>query len=440
MRMYDVIMKKRNGEVLTDEEIKFFVDGYTKGEIPDYQAAAFMMAVYFQGMNSYETSVLTKYMAQSGDMVDLSSIPGIKVDKHSTGGVGDKTTMVIGPIVASCGAPVAKMSGRGLGHTGGTLDKLESIPNFTTSIGTEDFFDIVKNVGVSVIGQTGNLAPADKKLYALRDVTATVDNISLIAASIMSKKIAAGSDAILLDVKTGSGAFMKTIDASIELAQAMVSIGEHVGRKTVALITDMDRPLGNAIGNSLEVIEAVNTLKGNGPEDFTDICLNLSADMLYLAGKGDLQECMSLAKDALESGRAFTKFKEMVAAQGGDIAVIDNTDLFEKATIVHEVLADKDGWITAMDTERCGIASVVLGAGRENKEDAIDYSAGIILKAKLGDRVVKGQPIAELYTSRENTSKTAEDMLKQAITIGEEEPQVAPLIYARVTIDGVDKF
>ncbi len=440
MRMYDVIMKKRNGEVLTDEEIKFFVEGYTKGEIPDYQASAFMMAVYFQGMNDHETSVLTQYMAQSGDMVDLSSIPGIKVDKHSTGGVGDKTTMVIGPIVASCGAPVAKMSGRGLGHTGGTLDKLESIPNLTTSIAREDFFNIVKNIGVSVIGQTGNLAPADKKLYALRDVTATVDNISLIAASIMSKKIAAGSDAILLDVKTGSGAFMKTIDASIELAQTMVSIGEHVGRKTVALITDMDRPLGNAIGNSLEVIEAVNTLKGNGPDDFTDICLNLAADMLYLAGKGDLQECMSMAKDALESGKAFIKFKEMVAAQGGDVSVIDNTDLFEKAPIVYEVLADKDGWITAMDTERCGIASVVLGAGRENTEDTIDYSAGIILKAKLGDKVSKGQPLAVLYTSRENAVKTAEEMLKQAMNIGAEQPQITPLIYARVTIDGVEKF
>ncbi|SDL04705.1 pyrimidine-nucleoside phosphorylase [Natronincola ferrireducens] len=440
MRMYNVIMKKRNGEVLTDEEIKFFVDGYTKGEIPDYQASAFMMAVYFQGMNSHETSILTKYMAQSGDMVDLSSIPGIKVDKHSTGGVGDKTTMVIGPIVASCGAPVAKMSGRGLGHTGGTLDKLESIPNLTTSIATEDFFDIVKNIGVSVIGQTGNLAPADKKLYALRDVTATVDNISLIAASIMSKKIAAGSDAILLDVKTGSGAFMKTIDASIELAEAMVSIGEHVGRKTVALITDMDRPLGNAIGNSLEVIEAVNTLKGNGPDDFTNICLHLAADMLYLAGKGDLQQCMNLAKDALESGRAFAKFKEMVAAQGGDVSVIDNTELFEKAPIVQEVLAEKDGWITAMDTERCGIASVVLGAGRESKEDTIDYSAGIILKAKLGDKVRKGQPLAVLYTSRENAVKTAEDMLKQGITIGGEQPEATPLIYARVTIDGVEKF
>ncbi len=440
MRMYDLIMKKRNGEVLTDEEIKFFVEGYTKGEIPDYQASAFMMSVYFQGMNSHETSVLTKYMAQSGDMVDLSSIPGIKVDKHSTGGVGDKTTIVIGPIVASCGVPVAKMSGRGLGHTGGTLDKLESIPNLTTSIATEDFFDIVKNIGVSVIGQTGNLAPADKKLYALRDVTATVDNISLIAASVMSKKIAAGSDAILLDVKTGSGAFMKTIDASIELAQTMVSIGEHVGRKTVALITDMDRPLGNAIGNSLEVIEAVNTLKGNGPDDFTEICLNLAADMLYLAGKGDLQECMSMAKDALESGRALNKFKEMVAAQDGDVSVIDNTDLFEKAPIAHEVLADRDGWITAMDTERCGIASVVLGAGRENKEDTIDYSAGIILKAKLGDKVRRGQPLAVLYTSRENAVKAAEDMLKQAIIIDAEQPQVAPLIYARVTIDGVEKF
>ena len=440
MRMYDVIMKKRNGEVLTDEEIKFFVEGYTKGEIPDYQASAFMMAVYFQGMNDHETSVLTQYMAQSGDMVDLSSIPGIKVDKHSTGGVGDKTTMVIGPIVASCGAPVAKMSGRGLGHTGGTLDKLESIPNLTTSIAREDFFNIVKNIGVSVIGQTGNLAPADKKLYALRDVTATVDNISLIAASIMSKKIAAGSDAILLDVKTGSGAFMKTIDASIELAQTMVSIGEHVGRKTVALITDMDRPLGNAIGNSLEVIEAVNTLKGNGPDDFTDICLNLAADMLYLAGKGDLQECMSMAKDALESGKAFIKFKEMVAAQGGDVSVIDNTDLFEKAPIVYEVLADEDGWITAMDTERCGIASVVLGAGRENTEDTVDYSAGIILKAKLGDKVSKGQPLAVLYTSRENAVKTAEEMLKQAMNIGAEQPQITPLIYARVTIDGVEKF
>ena len=440
MRMYDVIMHKRNGAVLTDEEIQFFIDGYTKGEIPDYQASALMMAVYFKGMNSHETSMLTRYMAQSGDMVNLSSIPGIKVDKHSTGGVGDKTTLVIGPIVAACGVPVAKMSGRGLGHTGGTLDKLEAIPNFSTSIPPEKFFDIVKNIGLSIVGQTGNLAPADKKLYALRDVTATVDNISLIAASVMSKKIAAGSDAILLDVKTGSGAFMKTIDASIELAQTMVRIGEHVGRKTVALITDMDRPLGNAIGNSLEVIEAVDTLKGHGPDDFTEICLSLSANMLYLAKKGSLEECLELAKDALRSGRALAKFKEMVIAQGGDVSVIDNTNLFKKAPIVHEVKADKDGCITAMDTEQCGIASVVLGAGRENKEDSIDYSAGIILKAKIGDQLRKGQTLAVLYTSRRNEVKTAENMLKKAISIGSDCPQAAPLIHARVTIDSIERF
>lgn len=440
MRMYDVIMKKRNGGILNDQEIKFFVDGYTKGEIPDYQASALMMAVYFKGMNSHETSMLTKCMAESGDMVDLSSIPGIKVDKHSTGGVGDKTTMVIGPIVASLGVPVAKMSGRGLGHTGGTLDKLESIPGLSTSISNEKFFEVIKKVGVCVVGQTGNLAPADKKLYALRDVTATVDNISLIAASVMSKKIAAGSDAILLDVKTGSGAFMKTIDDSINLAQTMVSIGEHVGRKTVALITDMDRPLGNAIGNSLEAIEAIETLKGNGPADFTEICLNLSANMLYLAQKGSMDECMALAKSALASGDALAKFKEMVAAQGGDVSVIDNTDLFQKAPITHEVTADRDGWITAMDTESCGIASVVLGAGRESKEDVIDYSAGIILNAKIGDRVTKGQKLAVLYTSRENAVNTAEDMLKKAITIGDECPKVTPLIHARVTVDGVERF
>jgi pyrimidine-nucleoside phosphorylase len=440
MRMYDVIMKKRNGGVLNDEEIKFFINGYTNGEIPDYQASALMMAIYFQGMNSYETSLLTKYMAQSGDVMDLSQIPGVKVDKHSTGGVGDKTTMVICPIVASLGVPVAKMSGRGLGHTGGTLDKLESIPNFTTTISKERFFDIVKKIGLSVVGQTGNLAPVDKKLYALRDVTATVDNISLIAASIMSKKIAAGSDAILLDVKTGSGAFMKTVDDSIELAKTMVSIGEHVDRKTVALITDMDRPLGNAIGNSLEVIEAVDTLKGHGPDDFTEICLNLSANMLYLAQKGSLKECMELAKDSLAKGRALAKFREMVIAQGGDVSVIDNTDLFEKAPIIHQVKADKDGWITAMDTEGIGIASAVLGAGREHKDDVIDYSAGIILKAKIGDHVTKGQTLADLYTSREDIVKTAEDMLKHSIAIGSVRPRVAPLIHGRVTIDGVERF
>ena len=440
MRMYDLIKKKKNGEVLTEEEIKFFVEGYTKGNIPDYQASAFMMAVYFQGMNNHETSTLTKYMAQSGDTVDLSSIPGIKVDKHSTGGVGDKTTMVIGPIVASCGVPVAKMSGRGLGHTGGTLDKLESIPNLTTAVSREDFLNQVKTMGLSVIGQTGNLAPADKKLYALRDVTSTVDNVSLIAASIMSKKIAAGSDAILLDVKTGSGAFMKTIEDSIGLAQIMVSIGEHVGRRTIALITDMDRPLGNAIGNSLEVIEAVDTLKGNGPDDFTEVCLHLSANMLYLAQRGSLEECMKMAEEALNSGKAFEKFKEMVVAQGGDVSFIENTDQFEKAPIIHEVKAHQEGWIDKIDTESCGIASVVLGAGRESMEDIIDYSAGIILKAKLGEKITKGQTFAVIYTAKAKAVQEAENMLREAIHIGSIQPQITPLIHARVTKDSIERF
>lgn len=440
MRMYDVIMNKRNGGVLTEEQIKFFIEGYTKGDIPDYQASSFMMAIYFRGMNSDETAILTKYMAHSGDMVDLSSIPGIKVDKHSTGGVGDKTTMVVGPIVASCGVPFAKMSGRGLGHTGGTLDKLESIPNFQTSIPAERFFEIVKNTGLAVIGQTANLAPADKKLYALRDVTATVDNISLIAASIMSKKIASGADAILLDVKTGSGAFMKTVDASVELAKVMVAIGEHTGRRTVALITDMDRPLGNAIGNTLEVIEAVHTLSGCGPSDLEEICLHLSANMLYLAQKGDMEECLELAREALDSGRALAKFREMVTAQGGDGAVIDDTSLFEMASVTYEVKSDEDGWITSVDTEHYGLASIILGAGRESKADTIDYSAGIILKAKTGDRVRKGQTFAVLYTSHESMARNAEDIIKKSVKISPSRPRKTPLIYARVDADKIEWF
>jgi len=440
MRTYDIIKKKRDGGVLTDEEIKFFVEGYTNGKIPDYQAAALLMAIYFQGMNDHETSMLTKYMAESGDMVDLSPIPGIKVDKHSTGGVGDKTTLVVGPIVASCGVPVAKMSGRGLGHTGGTLDKLESIPNFKTSISTSDFIEIVKKIGLSVVGQTGNLAPADKKLYALRDVTATADIAPLIVSSIMSKKIAAGSDAILLDVKTGSGAYAKTVDKAIDLAKAMVTIGEHVGRKTVALITDMDKPLGYAVGNSLEVTEAIDTLKGHGPSDLTEVCLNLAANMLYLAQKGSIEECMELAKGALKSGRALAKFREMVTAQGGDVSVIDNTNLFKKSPIVHEIIADQDGWITSMNTEQCGIASVVLGAGRESKDDVIDHSAGIVLKAKTGDQVRKGQVIAELHTSKADAVTTAEYIIKQAISIGSARPAVTPLIHARVTVNSIEKF
>lgn len=440
MRMYDIIMEKRNGGVLSDEQIKFVVDGFTSGSIPDYQVSALMMAIYFKGMNAHETAYLTDCMAHSGDMIDLSPIPGIKVDKHSTGGVGDKTSLVIGPIVAACGVPVAKMSGRGLGHTGGTIDKLEAIPGFQTAIEKERFFDIVRDVGLSIIGQTGNIAPADKKLYALRDVTATVDNLSLIASSIMSKKLAAGSDAILLDVKTGSGAFMKTLDDAIALAQEMVSIGEHMGRRTVALITDMDIPLGHAIGNSLEVIEAVNTLNGCGPDDFTEVCLQLAANMLYLAGKGELSACRALAEAAVSSGRAAQKLKDMVLAQGGDASVIEDTEKFKKAPISHKVLAKSDGYITHMDTERCGIASVVLGAGRENKGDPIDYSAGIMLIKKYGDAVKKGDTLAELFTSKRASISEAEKILLNAIVISDEKPKDEKLIYARITKDSVHRF
>ncbi|MEG1686399.1 MAG: pyrimidine-nucleoside phosphorylase [Angelakisella sp.] len=440
MRMYDLITKKRNGESLTDEEIAFWIEGYTKEKIPDYQVSALLMAICLRGMNTHETAVLTECMARSGDMVDLSAIPGIKVDKHSTGGVGDKTSLVIGPMVAACGVPVAKMSGRGLGHTGGTLDKLESIPGLSVSIQRERFFKIVRDTGIAIIGQTGNIAPADKKLYALRDVTATVDNLSLIASSIMSKKLAAGSDAILLDVKTGSGAFMKTLDDSIALAQAMVSIGEQNGRHTIALITDMDIPLGYAIGNSLEVTEAVHTLQGRGPADFTEVCLQLAANMLYLANKGTLEQCRALAQDAISSGRAFDKLKAMAAAQGGDTAVLDDPSRFPQAPLVHEVRATRSGWITQMQTESCGIASVVLGAGRESKEDIIDPSAGIVLVKKIGERVESGEVLARLYTAKASAIAQAQQLLLDAITIADSQPKPEKLIYARVTLDSVDKF
>lgn len=440
MRMYDVIMKKRDGGVLTDEEIGYFVDGYTKGEIPDYQASALLMAIFFQGMNEHETAYLTGCMAASGDEIDLSSIPGIKVDKHSTGGVGDKTTMVIGPVAAACGVPVAKLSGRGLGHTGGTLDKLEAIPGLTTSLDTAKFFDMVKEIGIAVAGQTGNLAPADKKLYALRDVTATVDNISLIAASIMSKKIASGSDRILLDVKTGSGAFMKTLDDSIALAKEMVNIGTNVGREVVALVTDMDRPLGRNIGNALEVMEAAATLKGRGPEDFTQICLALSSNMLYLAEKGTMEECTAMAKEAIKSGRAFEKFCQMAEAQGGDASYIRRPEKFTLSSVEYELKAEKNGYITAMDTEKIGMAAVELGAGRRKKEDPIDYGAGIILNAKIGDRVENGQTVAVLYTSAVPLLSGAVELLKEAVVIGKEQPEEEKLICARVTKDGVERY
>ncbi len=439
MRMYDIIAKKRDGGELTKEEIAYFISGYVKGEIPDYQVSSLLMAIYFKGMTERETAELTLCMAHSGEMVDLSSIDGIKVDKHSTGGVGDKTTLVISSIVASLGVRVAKMSGRGLGHTGGTVDKMESIPGMQTSIDREKFFDIVRKVGVSVIGQSGNLVPADKKLYALRDVTATVESIPLIASSIMSKKIAAGSDCILLDVKTGSGAFMKTEGDSIRLAQAMVSIGEHVGRRTIALITDMDRPLGNAIGNSLEIIEVCRTLQGNGPGDLTEICVELAANMLFLANKGSMEDCRNMARNQIKNGEAFEKLKEMVSAQGGDTSVLEDNAKFTKAKAEYQVLAQHSGYLYSMNTEQCGIASVELGAGREKKEDSIDYSAGIILHKKIGDGVKTGDTIATFYSDSQEKCRSAETLFESAITINDKEPPKVPIIHARVTKDGVEK-
>lgn len=440
MRMYDLIMKKRNGESLSTEEIQYMIIEYVAGNIPDYQMSAFLMAVYFRGMTEEETLAMTQAVAHSGDMVDLSGIEGIKVDKHSTGGVGDKTTLIVAPIVAACGVKVAKMSGRGLGHTGGTVDKMEAIPGMQTTLEKEKFFEVVNTTGLSVIGQSGNLAPADKKLYALRDVTATVDSIPLIAVSIMSKKLAAGSDGILLDVKTGSGAFMKTVEDSIALAKEMVSIGENAGKRTVALVTDMDIPLGHNIGNSLEVIEAVETLQGKGPEDLTSVCLSLAGNMLYLAGKGTIEECEQMAKTAMEDGSALKRLIAMVKAQGGDTSVIEDTGRFAKAPFAQEVLAKESGYIIAMDTESCGIASAMLGAGRETKESEIDYSAGIILKAKVGDFVEAGQTIAVLYASDEKLFLAAERKYQEALTIGKDKPVQKPLVYARVTKETVETY
>lgn len=440
MRMYDLIMEKRNGGLLSEEEIRYMIDGYVKGEIPDYQMSAMLMAIYFQGMNDKETAILTDAVAHSGDMVDLSPIEGVKVDKHSTGGVGDKTTLVVAPIVAACGVKVAKMSGRGLGHTGGTVDKLESIPGMRTTLTEEEFFQAVNTTGLSVIGQSGNLAPADKKLYALRDVTATVDSIPLIAASIMSKKLAAGNDCILLDVKTGSGAFMKTLEDSITLAEKMVAIGEHAGKRTMALITNMDIPLGNLIGNSLEVIEAVKTLKGEGPKDLTQVCLELASGMLYLAGKGAWEDCRKMAEQAVADGSALERLIAMVEAQGGDASVIRDTSKFASAPFEREVCAKEGGYITHMNTEMCGIASSLLGAGRVTKESSIDYTAGIALKKKVGDRVEKGEALAVLYTSQEKLFAAAEEELLKAITIGSQQPETEPLIYARVTREKAERF
>lgn len=440
MRMYDLIVKKKHGEALTETEIAYMVQGFVSGEIPDYQMSAIMMAICFRGMNEEEMTYLTLDMARSGDMVDLSGIEGIKVDKHSTGGVGDKTTLVIGPIVASLGVKVAKMSGRGLGHTGGTIDKLESIPGLQTSISKEEFFEIVNQTGIAVIGQTGNIVPADKKLYALRDVTATVDSIPLIASSIMSKKLAAGSDGIVLDVKTGSGAFMKTLDDSINLAKEMVAIGTGAGRRCCALITDMDVPLGHAIGNSMEVIEAVETLKNQGPDDLTEVCLWLAAHMLYMADRGDVEQCYQMAKGAMEDGSALQTLVRMVKAQGGDEAYILDTELFQKTPYMHQILAEREGYITHIDTEACGVASTLLGAGRNKKEDLIDYAAGIILHKKYGEHVVKGDILVSLHASKEFLFAEAEKKIRDAYLIDDKPPKEKKLIYARVTKEEVSRF
>ena len=440
MRMYDIIAKKRDGGTLTQEEIAFAVNGFAAGSIPDYQMSALMMAVYLRGMTATETAQLTAAMAYSGDMVDLSGIGGVKADKHSTGGVGDKTTLVAGPIVAACGVKVAKMSGRGLGHTGGTLDKIEAIPGCSVSLTQKAFFRQVNDIGIAVIGQTGNLAPADKKMYALRDVTATVSCIPLIASSIMSKKLASGADCILLDVKTGNGAFMKTLEDSIALAKAMVDIGEHNGRRTAALITDMDTPLGRNIGNSLEVIEAVETLRGKGPADLTEVCLSLASGMLWLAGRGGAAACRAMAEDALRSGAALAKLRAMVAAQGGDPAVIDDPSGFPAAAYEHDVVCMQDGWLYATDTEKIGIAAVLLGAGRETKESVIDPAAGIRLLKKAGDPVKKGDVLARLYAGDAAKFAAAEEKFHSALTVAARRPQLPALVLARVDKDGVTRF
>ena len=438
MRMYDLITKKKHGGELTAEELRSMVEGYVAGEIPDYQMSAMLMAIWFSGMTAEETTALTIAMADSGDRVDLSAIAGKKVDKHSTGGVGDKTTLICAPIVAACGGRVAKMSGRGLGHTGGTVDKLEAIPGYETA--REKFFSIVNECGVSVIGQSGNLAPADKKLYALRDVTATVDSIPLIASSIMSKKLAAGSDCILLDVKTGSGAFMKTLDDAIALAQTMVAIGEGAGRRTIALITDMDTPLGHGIGNSLEVAESMDVLRGKGPHDLTEVSLQLAENMLYLVGKGTIEECRRMAEQSIADGSAFETFCTMVRQQGGDDAVLRDASKFPQAAVQVEIRAGADGYITAMDAEKIGETSVVLGAGRETKDSPIDFAAGLILHKKYGDAVTSDDVIATLYTESAQRGESAAQLFRAAITIGKEVPPSRPLVYARVEKDKVVRY
>ena len=426
----DIIRKKRDGGELTNEEIRFFIEGYTAGHIPDYQAAALMMAIYYRGMSRRETVTLTDAMAHSGDTVDLSRYGTLSSDKHSTGGVGDKTSLIVAPIVAALGGKMTKMSGRGLGHTGGTVDKLESIPGYRTSLTTEEFLRQIDEVGLAVIGQTGNLTPADKKLYALRDVTATVDSIPLITASIMSKKLAAGSHNIVLDVKAGSGAFMKTPEQAEQLARAMVDIGKACGRNMAALITSMDAPLGRAVGNALEVQEAVAVLKGECRGPLREVCEALAAQIVSLTFDWSLEEAARRVRETLDSGAALNAMRAWIAAQGGDVAYIDDPSRFPTAPYVKNVNPPRDGYIAAMDAERIGHAAVLLGAGRLTKEDTIDHRAGLVLHKTRGDYVCKEEPLCTLYTASENTLAAAEEQILAAITQQDEKLTAVPLIYA----------
>ncbi len=441
MRMYDLIDKKRLGNKLTKEEIEFIVTGFTDGSIPDYQMSAFLMAVCCKGMDTEETTQLTLAMAHSGDMLDLSPIHGIKVDKHSTGGVGDKTSLVIGPMVAALGIPVAKMSGRGLGHTGGTIDKLESIKGFSTAMTPEKFFENVNTHKIAIGGQTANLAPADKKIYALRDVTATIGNISLISSSIMSKKLASGSDVIVLDVKTGSGAFMKTVEDAVSLAEAMVNIGNGAGRKTYGVITDMNQPLGRAVGNSLEVIEAINALKGQGPEDLMADALALGSYMVLGAGVAPtVEEAREMLLGTIKDRSALKKMAEFIEAQGGDSSYVYDTDKFEKASIIEPVISDREGYVSSIRTDEVGMTSLILGGGRETKESIIDLSVGIIIGKKIGDHVNKGEALATLYANDREKLEAAKARFLGAYSIGEM-PEVLPKhVYGIVTEDGITMF
>jgi len=432
MRMVDLIEKKRDGQELSTEEIQFIIEGYTDGSIPDYQMSAFAMAIYFQGMSERERADLTMAMVRSGDQIDLSDIQGIKVDKHSTGGVGDTTTLVLGPLVASVGVPVAKMSGRGLGHTGGTIDKLESVPGFHVEIDNKQFMKLVNENKVAVIGQSGNLTPADKKLYSLRDVTATVDSIPLIASSIMSKKIAAGADAIVLDVKTGAGAFMKSLDDARELAKAMVQIGNNVGRKTMAIISDMSQPLGFAIGNALEVKEAIDTLKGEGPEDLTELCLTLGSHMVYLSQQASsTEEAREMLEKSIEDGSALEKFKTFLKAQGGDETVVDQPERLPTAKYKIELPSKEDGWVEEIVADDVGTAAMLLGAGRATKESEIDLAVGLVLKKKVGDPVKKGESLLTIHSNRENVEDVKE-MLYNSIKISSKHVEAPTLIYEEI--------